>query len=63
MRSRGVPGWPDPTVDSEGRPGFNLLQVHGFDPNLAQIDHKMQECQHVMPGGAPIALTRPEQPG
>jgi hypothetical protein len=22
MRSRGVPNWPDPTVDAQGRPGF-----------------------------------------
>jgi len=33
MRSHGVPNWPDPTVDSEGRPDFNLLHVHAFDPN------------------------------
>jgi hypothetical protein len=25
MRSHGVPGWPDPTVDSDGRPVFNLV--------------------------------------
>jgi hypothetical protein len=59
MRSHLVPNWPDPTIDSEGRPGFNLLHVSGFDPNSPQIDNKMQECQHVMPGGAPVALTRP----
>ena len=63
MRSHGVPNWPDPTVDSEGRPGFNLLHVHGFDPNSPQIDNKMQECGHVMPGGAPVPLIRPVPPG
>ena len=63
MRSHGVPNWPDPTVDSEGRPGFNLLHVHGFDPNSPQIDNKMQECEHVMPGGAPVPVIAPGGPG
>jgi hypothetical protein len=64
MRSHGVPGWPDPTVDSEGRPGFNLLHVHGFDPNSAQIqDTKMSECYGTMPGGAPVPEIRPGSPG
>jgi hypothetical protein len=63
MRSHGVPGWPDPTVDSEGRPGFNLLHAQGFNPNSAQIDNKMQECAHAMPGGAPVPVIRPGGPG
>ena len=63
MRSHGVPNWPDPTVDSEGRPGFNLLHVNGFDPSSPQIDHKLQECEHEMPGGAPVPLIRPGGPG
>lgn len=63
MRSHGVPNWPDPTVDSEGRPGFNLLHVNGFDPNSSQIDSKLQECEHEMPGGAPVPLIRPGGPG
>jgi hypothetical protein len=63
MRSHGVPGWPDPTVDSEGRPGFNLLHVQGFNPDSSQIDSKLQECEHTMPGGAPVPLIRPGGPG
>ncbi len=63
MRSHGVPGWPDPSIDSEGRPGFNLLHVSGFNPDSPQIDNKMQECEYVMPGGAPVALIRPGRPG
>jgi hypothetical protein len=63
MRSHGVPNWPDPTVDSEGRPDFNLLHVHGFDPNSSQINNKMQECGHVMPGGAGIPVIAPGGPG
>jgi hypothetical protein len=63
MRSHGVPNWPDPTVDSEGRPDFNLLHVHGFDPNSQQIDNKMQECGHVMPAGGGIPVIAPGGPG
>ena len=33
MRSHGVPNWPDPTVDSEGRPDFPLSEVPGHDRN------------------------------
>jgi hypothetical protein len=63
MRSHGVPTWPDPTVDSEGRPGFNLLHTSGFDPNSHQIEDKMTECEFEMPGGAPVPLIRPGRPG
>ena len=63
MRSHGVPNWPDPTVDSEGRPDFNLLHVHGFDPNSPQINNKMQECGHVMPAGGGIPVIAPGGPG
>jgi hypothetical protein len=63
MRSHGVPNWPDPSVDSEGRPGFNLLHVHGFDPNSAQINNKMNACGHAMPAGAGIPVIAPGGPG
>jgi hypothetical protein len=63
MRSHGVPNWPDPTVDSEGRPDFNLLHVHGFDPNSPQINNKMQACGHVMPAGGGIPVIAPGGPG
>jgi hypothetical protein len=63
MRSHGVPNWPDPTLDSEGRPGFNLLHVLGFDPNSSQTSNIMQECYHVMPGGVPVPVTAPGSPG
>jgi hypothetical protein len=35
MRSHRVPTWPDPTVDSEGRPGFNLVPS-GIDASSSQ---------------------------
>jgi hypothetical protein len=59
MRSHGVANWPDPTVDSEGRPFFQL-SAHGFTREQArspEIVHTVDECQHLMPralGGAPI---------
>jgi hypothetical protein len=57
MRSHGVPSWPDPTVE-QGRPAFNLLHVHGFDPNSTLIRYtKTNECQRTiqstLPGGVP----------
>jgi hypothetical protein len=63
MRSHGLPTWPDPTLDSEGRPGFNLLHVQGFNPNSSQTSNMMQECYHVMPGGVPVPVTAPGGPG
>jgi hypothetical protein len=63
VRARGLPTWPDPTLDSEGRPGFNLLHVQGFNPNSAQTSDIMQGCYHVMPGGAPVPVTAPGAPG
>jgi hypothetical protein len=59
MRRHGVPNWPDPSTDSEGRPGF-LLSAHGFTRHQARsprIMHIEQECQHLLPsalGGVPI---------
>ncbi len=63
VRSHGLPTWPDPTIDSEGRPGFNLLHVQGFDPNSSQTSNTMQECYRVMPGGVPVPVIAPGGPG
>jgi hypothetical protein len=63
MRAHGVPNWPDPTVDSEGRPGFNLVPIHGTDWNSPQIQNKIYECQHVMPTGGGIPVIYPGEPG
>jgi hypothetical protein len=49
MRSHGVPNWPDPTTDSQGRPGFAIsISQDGFDPHSPQIKPKADECEHVM---------------
>ena len=63
MRSHGVPNWPDPTIDSEGRPGFNLVPIHGTDWNSPQVSTDMQGCEHVMPGGVPVPVIAPGSPG
>ncbi len=63
VRAHGLPTWPDPTIDSEGRPGFNLLHVQGFDPNSSQTSNVMQECYRVMPGGVPVPVIAPGAPG
>jgi hypothetical protein len=55
MRSHGVPNWPDPTTDSEGRPYFDL-SAQGFSRQQAhspQIRAKVKECEHEMPSGLP----------
>ena len=58
MRSHGVPNWPDPAVDSQGRPFFDLSD-NGFSRSEAhspQLGAKEAECQHLMPsalGGLP----------
>jgi hypothetical protein len=63
MRSHGVPNWPDPTDDSAAGWGFNLVHVHGFDPNSTQIDNKMNECDRGLPPGIEVPLSRPGRPG
>jgi hypothetical protein len=63
MRSDGVPTWPDPTYDPAAGWGFNLVHVHGFDPNSTQIENKMDECNRGLPPGIGVPLSRPGRPG
>jgi hypothetical protein len=63
MRSHGAPTWPDPTYDSAAGWGFNLLHLRGFDPNSAQIENQMDECDHGLPPGIGVPLSRPGRPG
>lgn len=53
LRSHGVPNWPGPTVDSEGRPGFNLLHVPGFNPEFAADRRQVAGMRARDAGGAP----------
>ncbi len=60
MRSRGVPNWPDPTIDSHGRPVFAIsISKDGFNPYSPPIWAKANACSHLMPGlpGAPFQVS------
>jgi hypothetical protein len=63
MRAHGALDWPDPTVDSVGRPGFNLVLIHGTDWNSPQIQNMIYECEHVMPAGGGVPAIYPGGPG
>ena len=55
MRAHGVPDWPDPTIDSEGRPFFNV-SAHGIDPHHSpRINTKIGECERLT-GNPPVPL-------
>ena len=60
MRSHGVPNWPDPTVDSRGRPVFDLGAAgisHSEFTHSSQLQTRVTECQHQLPsalGGIPV---------
>ncbi len=48
MRSHGVPNWPDPTIDSQGRPEVVIRPWKlGVNPDSNQVGTKMDECQQV----------------
>jgi hypothetical protein len=60
MRSHGVPNWPDPSIDSQGRPVFAVsISKDGFDPYSPQIWAKGNGCSRLMPGlpGLPAAVS------
>jgi hypothetical protein len=63
MRTHGVPDWPDPSVDAENRPGFNLVPIHGTDWNGSFVQNKIYGCEHVMPAGGGVPAIYPGQPG
>jgi len=60
MRAHGVPNWPDPIADSQGRPVFAIsISEDGFNPYSPPIWAKGNECSHLMPGltGAPFQIS------
>jgi hypothetical protein len=60
MRSNGVPNWPDPSIDPQGRPVFEIgISKLGFNPYSRQIWAKGNACSHLMPGlpGLPAAFS------
>ena len=59
-RSDGVPNWPDPITDSQGRPVFAIsISKDGFNPYSKPIWAKGNECSHLMPDlpGAPFQVS------
>jgi hypothetical protein len=60
MRSHGMPNWPDPTTDSQGRPVFAIsISKDGFNPYSKPIWAKGNQCSHLMPDlpGAPFQVS------
>lgn len=53
MRAHGISSWPDPTVDSQGRPGF---RGPGADvPPGSPTDHAANDlCHHLLPPGVGV---------
>jgi hypothetical protein len=51
MRSHGVPGWPDPTLDAEGRPVFNLVPagISHRATHSPPISNKLAACGRLAP--------------
>jgi hypothetical protein len=56
MRSHGVPNWPDPSLDSEGRPIFNLVPagITHSETHSPPTATKMTECLRLDP--APVVM-------
>jgi hypothetical protein len=59
VRAHGLPNFPDPATDSQGRPYFPL-STHGISlaySHSQQFTTKISECQHLLPhqlGGIPF---------
>jgi hypothetical protein len=53
MRFHGVPNWPDPVVDDQGRGSFDT-QAAGINTNSPQISAKIHDCDHVFPASIGI---------
>ena len=54
MRAHGVPGWPDPVIDAEGRPVFDLVPV-GIthrQTHSPPISNELAECGRLAPASA-----------
>ncbi len=57
MRSHGVPDWPDPSIDAEGRPIFAMSDVPGRNRSYwrtPQITAKVDACQRQAPSPVPF---------
>jgi hypothetical protein len=52
MRSHGTPNWPDPSVDAQGRPLFNIIVPR---PPPPQVSTAIVECERLEPAGSLLA--------
>jgi hypothetical protein len=54
MRSHGVPGWPDPILDAEGRPVFNLVPagISHRQTHSPPISDQLAACGRLAPASA-----------
>jgi hypothetical protein len=52
MRSHRVPNWPDPSIDSKGRPLFNINVPRPAPP---QVSTAISECERLEPTGSLLA--------
>jgi hypothetical protein len=52
MRSHGLPNWPDPAIDAEGRPDFNIRVPRPAPP---QDSTAINECERLEPAGSLLA--------
>lgn len=55
MREHGVRNWPDPILDSQGRPVFDLGRagISRSESRSAQITSRIAECHHLLPRALP----------
>jgi hypothetical protein len=56
MRARGVPNWPDPAIDTEGRPVFDISS-HGItrsERHSPRLEAKMNQCERAT--GSPVPM-------
>jgi hypothetical protein len=54
MRSHGVPGWPDPILDADGRPVFNLVPagISHRQTHSPPISDQLAACGRLAPASA-----------
>jgi hypothetical protein len=60
LRAHGVPNWPDPTIDSEGRPFFDVsgAGITYQYTHSASFESKDRQCERLIGGsaGVPVPL-------
>jgi len=52
MRTHGVANWPDPTVDAQGRPVYDINVPRPAPP---QVSSAISECERLQPAGSLLA--------